>query len=132
MFGAVHTVAVSPWSRFLLGFGYPITWREQRKENVKTFLNLISAHPSIQPLFTEWPDSNCPFNAILLFSCKEDRDKYRSRLIGAGVYPSVHWELNSYAPSDFLDLSHRIMTIPVDQRYCQEDMKCIASIFFNE
>jgi hypothetical protein len=127
-----HAAAVSPWSRFLLASGCPVVWREQRKENVKTFLNLISSHPSIQPLFTEWPDNNCPFNAVLLFPSKEDRDTYRSRLIGAGVYSSVHWELSCSAPPDVLALSNQIMTIPVDQRYTEEDMKRIASIILCE
>lgn len=131
MLGA-HTAAVSPWSRFLLAFGYPVAWREQRQKNVKAFLDLISTHPSIQPLFTEWPDSNCPFNAVLLFPSIEDRDKYRSRLIEAGVYPAVHWESSCSAPPNVLDLSYRIMTIPADQRYGEEDMKRIVTILSSE
>lgn len=132
MFGNAHTVAVSPWSRFLLTSGYPIAWREQRKENVKTFLDLISSHPTIQPLFTGWPDGSCPFNAVLLFLSKEERDNCQSWLISEGVYPSVHWELSESASSDILALSSRIMTIPADQRYNEEDMKHIASILFSE
>jgi hypothetical protein len=130
--GEASTSAVSPWSRFLLSSGYPVDWREQRKKNVKALLDLISSHPSIQPLFTEWPDNNCPFNVVLLFTSKEGRDQCRLRLISAGVYPSVHWELSPSATSDALALSNRVMTIPVDQRYDEEDMKYIASILVKE
>ena len=128
MYGEADASAVSPWSRFLLALGYPVIWREQREKNVKTLLRLIFTHRSIQPLFTEWPDHNCPFNAVLLFASKECRDQCRSRLISAGIYPSVHWELSSSATSGALALSTRILTIPVDQRYDDEDMKYIASI----
>jgi len=128
MFGETENSAVSPWSRFLLASGYPVAWREQREKNVKTLLALISTHPTIKPLFTEWPDNNCPFNIVLLFTSNDARNQCRSRLISAGVYPSVHWELNCAAPSEALALSSRIMTIPVDQRYGEEDMKRIASI----
>lgn len=128
MFGETETSAVSPWSRFLLASGYPVAWREQREKNVKTLLALISTHPTIQPLFTEWPGNHCPFNVVLLFTSKDARNQCRSRLISAGVYPSVHWELNCDSPLETLALSNRIMTLPVDQRYGEEDMKYIASI----
>lgn len=128
MFGETETSVVSPWSRFLLASGYPVAWREQREKNVKILLALISTHPSVQPLFNEWPDNHCPFNVVLLFTSNDARNQCRSRLISAGVYPSVHWELNCPAPAEALTLSCRIMTIPVDQRYGEEDMKRIASI----
>jgi len=132
MIGNTHEASVSPWSRFLLSSGYPIAWRKQRELNVKTFLDLIAAHPKIQPLFTDWPDNHCPYNAVMLFICKEDRDSYRARLIKAGVFPSVHWDMRSSSSPDVLALSNRIMTIPVDQRYGEDDMKVIASILLSK
>lgn len=128
MLGKDHSQAVSPWSRFLLAPGLPVAWREQRKNNVTSFLSIIAASSSIKPLFTKWPDSNCPFNVVLLFSSKDIRNKSRILLIEAGIYPSVHWEQYNCCNQNVLDLSNRIMTIPADHRYGEEDMKYIASI----
>lgn len=132
MLGGEGASAISPWSRFLLGSGYPIAWRNQRKRNVKRFLDLLPTSSSLQPLFTNWPKMGCPFNAVLLLPSQQDRDRLRHRLIDAGIYPAVHWELTHKAPSDILDLSRKIMTIPVDQRYNVKDIDHVASVICNE
>lgn len=120
--------AISPWSRAILSFGFPVAWREQRRKNVQTLLAFISEVPTIQVLFTEWPTGCCPFAAILLFPSCKIRDQYRMRLINARIYPAVHWNLGSSTSPAALDLSGRVLTIPVDQRYDDEDVKHIASI----
>jgi len=128
---ASNSMAVSPWSRFLLASGCPLEWRKRRAENARIFLNLISLHPSIRSLFTVWPEKHCPFNAVLQFPSKNARDECRSSLIKSQVYPMIHWELSPESSVDSLQLASRIMTIPVDQRYNVEDMKRVASLLFD-
>jgi hypothetical protein len=132
LFNETRVAAVSPWSRFLLASGYPIEWRERRKDNVLIFLDLVNSHPFIKPLFSKWPVSHCPFNAVILFPSKSERDECRSRLIKANVYPAVHWELGDNSAPDSLDLSVRILTIPVDQRYGEKEVKRVVSLLFNK
>ena len=119
--------AISPWSRALLGPGFPVSWRQQRLENVQTLLGLISGASDFEPLFRQWPAGGCPFGVLLIFPCQEVRDAYRERLIEARIYPAIHWGLNRLSSPEAQSLSRRILTIPVDQRYGKEDMKYIAS-----
>ncbi len=130
--GESQSVAISPWSRFLLSFGYPIGWRESREENVRTFLDLIDRSTIAEPLFTNWPMNHCPFNAVLLFSSKAIRDKFRLRLIDAHIYPTVHWELSNSTSPDIRGLSGRILTFPVDHRYAKNDINRVAEVILNE
>ena len=96
------------------------------------FLDLMNWNPTVQPLFDKWPQNHCPFNAILVFPDKVFREKYRSRLIQANIYPSVHWVLNGIGSADSVLLSDRIMTIPVDQRYGDDDIRRIAVAILSE
>jgi len=120
--------AISPWSRVLLSRGYPVAWREQRRKNVQDLLQLISGTPGIQALFNDWPDGTCPFAAVLLFPSRQIREQYRTRLINARIYPAVHWDVGGSASPAALELASRIMTLPVDQRYDENDVKFISSI----
>lgn len=132
LLGNAKISGISPWSKFLLSYGYPVKWRERREENVRLFINLIVGSPLVKPLFDKWPMGHCPFNSVLLYPTREDREEYRSRLLKMNVYPSVHWKLNLNAPPNFLDLSSRIMTIPIDQRYNEEDVNRVVSILLSK
>ena len=132
LLGASKLVAVSAWSRALLSFGYPIEWRKKREKNVKLFFKLIEGNHLAEPLFNEWPINHCPFNAVLRFSSKGIREKYRKILVDENIYPAVHWELENANLADNMALSDRIMTIPVDQRYGEKDVKRIVEIMFNK
>lgn len=129
--GESQNISISPWSRFLLAYGYPKKWREIREENVRIFLKLINRSSVAKALFTEWPKDHCPFNPVLLFPSRVFREKYRSRLIESQIYPAVHWDLGEANSSDILSLSERIMTIPVDQRYNRKDIYHIADIILS-
>jgi hypothetical protein len=124
--------SVSPWSRYLLSLGYPTEWRDRREKNITLLLTLLEAHPVIKPLFTRWPAHHCPFNAVLMFPSNAKRAESRQRLMDAGVYPAVHWELGRASAPDSLDVSERILTIPADQRYGEEEMKRVASLLLDE
>jgi hypothetical protein len=131
LLGEATEPGVSPWGRFLLATGFPIRWRERRKENVMMFMDLIAGIPSVRPLFTDWPASHCPLNAVLLFPTRGERDACSRHLVESGVYPSVHWEQRDGSSQESLDLSGRILTVPADQRYGRDDIMRVASIISN-
>jgi len=124
---ASRVATVSPWSRFLLSFGYPQSWRNQRETNVRTFYTRLKADSSVQRLFSSWPPHHCPYNAVLLFSSSAKREASRLHLIAEKIYPSLHWELGPAASPEALDVSSRILTIPADQRYGENDMMRVAA-----
>lgn len=121
-------VSVSPWSHALLQDGYPERWRQQREDNVSLFLELIAGHDGIEPLFTTWPEGRCPFNPVLLFPSQTCRDRFRSRLIEADIYTPVHRLPGLKSSPRVQELSARILTIPLDQRYDSADIHRIFAI----
>ena len=112
---------LSPWARLALPGGAPLQWRARREQNVRLFLDLFldfaRGLASPAPLFREWPEGNCPFNPVLLFRTREQRDRVHRGLIGRGVFCPVHWPQTDNAPADCRDLADRILTLPLDQRY---------------
>jgi len=71
-----------------------------------------------------------PFFLPLIFTNQEERDKVKERLIAENIFPPVHWELPEVT-EDFeyeWDLSSKILSIPCDQRYEEEDMQRIVTI----
>jgi hypothetical protein len=119
---------ISPWSRVLLDDGFPQRWRQQREKNVRLFLDLVSGHSGIEPLFVNWPTDHCPFNAILVFPSETHREVSRLSLIAENIYPPIHWMPLPGASARSLDLARRILTVPLDQRYGSQDVHRVASI----
>ena len=131
MLSESRDLSISPWSRALLEAGFPKRWRQQREKNVRLFLDLMAGQNGIKPLFVNWPTDHCPFNAVLMFPSETRREAFRSGLIAASIYPPIHWMPMSEASTRSLDLSRRILTIPLDQRYGSQDVHRIASILSN-
>jgi hypothetical protein len=123
-----RNTSISPWSRALLEGGYPEAWRRQREDNVRIFLDLVAGQEGIQPLFEDWPTRHCPFNPILIFQSEGEREAVRSELVEAQVFPPVHWNPLPEASHRARDLSQRILTIPLDQRYSPQDVRIVAGI----
>ena len=100
---------------------------ERRRQNF-TALNagLEDRLVSIRPLYKELPIGITPLGLPVI--C-ERRDAVRQFLIGRRVYPPIHWRLPKEQTNiDFpqlVDLSERILTLPVDQRYGVEEMEYI-------
>jgi len=120
--------SLSVWSRALLAAGFPQDWRRQREENVRLLLDLLPESEYFAPLFSTWSEGQCPFNVVLVFKSHALREAFRSLLISRGIYAPVHWELEMGKADHALDLSHRVLTIPADQRYTEQDISRLASI----
>lgn len=125
-------LSITPWSKYQLSRGYPAKWRQKRERNVKLFWELFCKDSSCKPLFENWPTNHCPFNAILLLSSQEKRDQLHSRLIKKNIYTSIHWTLKSSFCTEALDMSRKILTVPVDQRYSEDDIEQLAYIMMKE
>jgi hypothetical protein len=113
---------IAPWSYALLEKGYAQSWRQKREQNVRWLITHIPKTEYIKPLFSDWPEGNCPFNLIVIANIPELRDELREYLIVSKIYPPIHWQLAEDADVTALDLSRRIMTIPADHRYNYQDL----------
>ena len=64
-----------------------------------------------------------------------DRDRIRQKFFNHAIYPPVHWPIQGVVPDEYRDshvLSSEIMTIPCDQRYREQDMDRIITVFMEE
>jgi hypothetical protein len=56
----------------------------------------------------------------LRFNSEIERDTMKNLLIENDIYPPILWDLEKYVPKEYTyerDLSKKILTIPIDQRY---------------
>lgn len=83
-------------------------------------------------LFPELPAGVVPLGFPVRL---KGRDRVRQALFSLGIYPPVHWPIRGVVPEEFADshlLSGEIMTVPCDQRYCEDDMRRVASALLKE
>lgn len=119
--------SVSPYSYALLRDGFPAVWRQQRELNIRCLLARLSDLESAELLFRAWPDGSVPFAVALIFSSPVERDDWQAHLIQHQIYCPVHWPCST-DQAHALGLSSRILSLPVDQRYGQQDMDRLADI----
>ena len=70
-------------------------------------------------------DIKNPFSLPLIFKSEEKRNATKGLLIKDGIYPPIHWDLQNMIPKNYLyehELNKKILSIPIDQRYDDEDM----------
>lgn len=102
----------------------------RRRENWLSLLDGLTSNglaTRAVPVFRSLQDNEVPLGFPVVFPAGQ-RDTIRAALRSAGIYCPVHWDL-PHVPEDTApaarDLSGRIMTIPVDQRYSGADMDAI-------
>ncbi len=93
-----------------------------RRKNYQTLLDSLGEFA----IFQDLPDSVVPLG----FPIKvENRDHLQRELFREKIFPPIHWVIEGVVPTDFYKshlLSQRIMTLPCDQRYGEEEMEHIA------
>lgn len=127
MFSELNGEAISAWSLDFVSHGMPTAWRRRRERNVRSLLKCAPSVPRGHALFDSWPEGHCPFNAVYVFDDERDRETARGRLISAQVYTPVHWSLH-HGSGASMDLSKRILTIPLDFRCGEPQIARIASV----
>lgn len=106
--------------------GVPVGWRKTRERNARTLLSGLKETEAAKPLFIQWPTNSVPFAVVLVFSSARNRDNCRSYMEMNNVFCPIHWVTDRFSSAS--DLSARILSIPADQRYGDEDMGKVAKI----
>lgn len=96
--------------------GIPVEWQKQREANVIQWNRRFDGAALIQ----SWPAGATPFASILLLDTRRKRDLYRKELERQRIYCPVHWPSQPDLPEHVKELSHRVLTLPSDQRYNDE------------
>ena len=112
-------------------------YRQQREANINKFLNLSldRTTPYWKPLFESWNQDTVPFNCIIVCQSKPVRDTLQKYLINHNIFAPIHWQQPYQGVSSddqkALALSEKILTIPTDQRYHEEDIIRVVEILNN-
>ncbi|WP_422123905.1 hypothetical protein DHX103_03600 [Planococcus sp. X10-3] len=121
---------IDPLSEMVFGTYEVEEMKKKRRENY----NIL--YQSLSPVFGaenvvsgKLEPSDTPLGFVIYV---EQRDQLKKELIKNNIYPPVHWpvvnvikNLNMKNPSI---ISNKILTIPCDQRYSEEDMKRIIEV----
>ncbi|WP_343089272.1 hypothetical protein [Methanocalculus natronophilus] len=76
-------------------------------------------------------DIKSPFMVPLVLHNNQKREDLQSLLINNGIYPPIHWDIKGIVPGSFLyehQLSKKILSVPIDQRYDSDQMTGICKI----
>lgn len=103
----------------------------RRRENFLYLLKNIK-NPSILPIYNTLPKNVCPFGFPIIVKKREDLKKI---LVKNRIYPAVHWkfpeDISKEEFEESYELSNKIMTLPIDQRYTLKDMERIIETIKN-
>lgn len=92
----------------------------------KRNLNLRFLYKNLKSLsLFKIKDIKSPFTFPISFLNFETKESFRKSLINNHIFPPVHWDLPKEVRNDFIyekELSKRILSLPIDQRYGKNDM----------
>ncbi len=117
--------AISPYSFACAADGAPQAWRNRRTDNARHLSNRLRGIEHFDCLMSRWPGGAAPFALPVLFASQRERDECQLMLQKNRVYCPVHWVCKTNN-TEALDLSARMLSLPIDQRYEQRDMDIIA------
>lgn len=120
-----ETSSISPYAFAYLSRGIPEIWRSHRLQNANHLRARLEHWNAAELAFQAWPDGAVPFALILIFPSQFTRDLTQSHLQKHHIYCPVHWICQTNN-KEALDLSTRILSLPIDQRYSLSDMDRIG------
>lgn len=123
---SIDPAFATPFTQEYVSSGVPDVWRQRRSANVHRLLSQIRSVEGLTPVFTSWPDDAAPLGAVLQFDCPVQRDRMREHLQRQKVYCPVHWPPTGSTLATAKDIAGRLLTIPADQRYSDEDIDRVA------
>ena len=103
-------------------------WRARRAENHAAFVTALGSTPGVSVAMPQ-PGAT-PYTVTLVFDTPELRERVRTALIQARIYPAILWSMEhpavAISPAT-LDLSRRILSLHCDLRYSASDMERVAA-----
>jgi hypothetical protein len=122
--------AMNALSRGVLA-SFPIDlWRRRRAANHAALVEALAGLGWGQVLGPVGR-GGAPFSAALIVDTPERRERVRTRLVDARIYPAVLWPLESPVVAvgdEARTFSRRMLSIPCDARYETADMRRIAEV----
>ena len=101
---------------------------KRRSENLKFMYENISDE---EYFLFNLDEIKSPFTLPLIFESEEKRGAVKELLVENDIYPPIHWNLMGMVPEDYLyehELNDKILSIPIDQSYNEEDLLKIVDI----
>jgi hypothetical protein len=126
LFDQTDVCSTSLFSREYLDQGYPNVWRKQRIDNFSELLHSMHSSSGPECLFCKCASGSAPLCAVMLFKSQTARDNCRSYLQDHHIYCPVHWPSPAHANPRVRELSSRILSVPLDQRYKLTDMRKVS------
>lgn len=95
-----------------------------KRENYKILQEKLSDQFHLLNILTDTMET--PLGFVLLMNNKEERDHFKSYLIGKSVYPAVLWP--NQIEEDAIAFSDKFIFLHCDFRYTTEDMEYLITI----
>lgn len=108
--------------------------REQRARNHQLFTAALTDAPiaGVEPVFATIPQGCVPYNPILRFSSRAERDRVRRRLAERAIFAPCHWQQDepgfTSGDPDAMRLAARLLTIPLDFRCTPDDVARVVAL----
>ena len=125
-------VGISDWTVKLLS---KFDWQaimSTRQHNYRYLASCLEDIKVIRPLFPKLPREVGPLGFPIVANSPKGRDTLKEFLVDHGVYPPIHWtlpiEVDKKEFHGSWELSRRILTLPIDQRYGGAEMEYIGHI----
>lgn len=101
-------------------------WYSKKVDNWKYLFNLLT---STKVMVLQGENANCfNFSLAILFDNEKIRNSVRSSLISNDIYPAILWDIPKDRPESTQEFGSRMLSIPCDARYTNEDMLWIFNI----
>jgi hypothetical protein len=112
--------------------------RAKKEKNLKHLVALLEDKElSFKPFFRDWPPGAVPLNLVLECTTATVRERLSAYLKDRRVFSAIHWALQvpqdrqAFLDPKALDLSGRLLTLPVDFRYGDRDLKQISDMLLH-
>ncbi len=101
---------------------------ERRNQNITTIYENVCNN---EIFLFDIEEIRSPFMLPLILQNNEKRECLKDLLLKYNIYPPIHWNIQGLIPEKFgyeHQLSSKILSIPIDQRYSIKDMVNIANV----
>jgi hypothetical protein len=99
---------------------------QKKSEN---YMILIRTLLQKKCLILQGEEKSSPFSLVILFNSKSDRDSIREALTRKNIYSTILWEIrNDKAREEAKSFSQRMLSLPIDFRYSESDIRWMSQV----